>query len=144
MTSAAAFVVRRADWTADVALLQSVRRSVFIIEQQVPEDLEWDEIDRLSVHVLALDAAGQAIGTGRLLPDGHIGRMAVCATWRGRGVGLSILHWLIDFARARGDAAVLLHAQTHALGFYAQAGFIAHDAIFMEAGIPHQAMTLRL
>ncbi len=144
MISTPAFSVRRAEWSADAPLLQSVRRAVFIVEQQVPEALEWDADDAVSTHVLALDAAGHPIGTGRLLPDGHIGRMAVSAAWRRHGVGQAILHWLIDCARTRGDAAVHLHAQTHALGFYARAGFVAQGAVFMEAGIPHRAMTLRL
>ena len=138
------FTVRAASWRDDLAALQNLRRQVFIVEQQVPEALEWDADDAVSVHALALDAAGQPIGTGRLLPDGHIGRMAVSAAWRRYGVGQAILHWLIGCARARGDAAAHLHAQTHALGFYARAGFIAHGAVFMEAGIPHRAMTLRL
>ncbi len=138
------FTVRAASWRDDLAALQDLRRQVFIVEQQVPEALEWDADDAVSIHVLALDAAGQQIGTGRLLPDGHIGRMAVSATWRRRGVGQAMLHWLIACARMRGDTAVHLHAQTHALGFYARAGFIAHDPEFMEAGIPHRAMTLSL
>lgn len=138
------FTVRAASWRDDLAALQNLRRQVFIVEQQVPEELEWDADDAVSVHALALDAAGQPIGTGRLLPDGHIGRMAVSAAWRRQGVGQAILHWLIDCARTRGDAAVHLHAQTHALGFYARAGFIVHGAVFMEAGIPHRAMTLSL
>ena len=117
---------------------------MFIVEQQVPEALEWDADDAVSIHALALDAAGQPIGTGRLLPDGYIGRMAVSAAWRRRGVGQAILHWLIACARTRGDAAVHLHAQTHALGFYARAGFTAQGAVFMEAGILHRAMTLSL
>ncbi len=144
MQASSKFTVRAASWRDDLAALQSLRRQVFIVEQQVPEELEWDADDAVSIHALALDAAGLPIGTGRLLPDGHIGRMAVSAAWRRRGVGLAILHWLIDCARRRGDAAVHLHAQMHALGFYASAGFIAHGAEFMEAGIPHRAMTLRL
>lgn len=144
MTATPTFSIRRAVWSADAPQLQSVRRAVFIVEQQVPEELEWDADDPVATHVLALAADGQAIGTGRLLPDGHIGRMAVSASWRRRGVGLAILRWLIACARARGDAAAHLHAQTHALGFYARAGFIAHGTVFMEAGIPHQAMTLSL
>lgn len=144
MTAAPTFFIRRAEWIADAPLLQNVRRAVFIVEQQVPEVLEWDADDPVSMHVLALAADGLPIGTGRLLPDGHIGRMAVSAAWRRRGVGQAMLRWLVDYARARGDAAAHLHAQTHALGFYARAGFIAHGAVFMEAGIPHRAMTLKL
>ncbi len=110
----------------------------------MPEALEWDADDAISTHALALDAAGLPIGTGRLLPNSYIGRMAVSAAWRRRGVGQAVLHWLVACARTRGDAVVHLHAQTHAIGFYARAGFIAHGEEFAEAGIPHRAMTLSL
>lgn len=117
---------------------------MFIIEQQVPEELEWDDADTVSVHVLALDGEGKPIGTGRLLPDGHIGRMAVIREWRQRGVGSAILEWLMANARRQGFHALHLHAQTHALDFYARHGFIAHGGIFNEAGIPHRKMSLSL
>lgn len=136
------FTVRAASWRDDIAPLQDLRRWVFIIEQQVPEELEWDEADPTSVHALALDAEGCPIGTGRLLDDGHIGRIAVVREWRRRGVGSAILEWLIARAREQGSNSVCLHAQTHALGFYARHGFIAHGEVFTEAGILHRAMSL--
>ncbi len=135
-------MVRAASWRDDLAALQALRREVFIVEQHVPESLEWDEADAQSIHVLALDITGQPIGTGRLLPDGHIGRMAVLQPWRRHGVGSAILQFLIARARDAGREAVHLNAQTHALGFYARHGFIAHGAEFMDAGIPHRQMTL--
>jgi len=143
-TGAPPFVVRIADWSRDAAALRDVRHAVFVVEQHVPESLEWDGIDVQCVHVLAVDAAGQAIGCGRLLPDGHIGRMAVRAPWRGHGVGRSILDVLIGLARARGYARVVLNAQTHALAFYARAGFVVSGSEFDEAGIPHREMALAL
>ena len=82
----------------------------------MPESLEWDEFDVVSQHALAFDAHGQAIGTGRLLPDGHIGRMAVLNGWRSRGIGGAILGFLVDCARRRGDTVLHLNAQTHAIG----------------------------
>lgn len=124
--------------------MQLVRRAVFIEEQQVPEALEWDAEDAISLHALALDAEGRAIATGRLLPDGHIGRMAVLREWRRRGVGSAILSWLIGEARARGELVVQLHAQAHALDFYARHRFTACSGIFIEAGIPHRRMLLKL
>ncbi len=139
--------IRRAAWQDDQAALSLVRRAVFIIEQQVPEELEWDEADATALHVLAQDAKGRAIGTGRLLQEGdmgHIGRMAVLREWRGQGVGASILETLIAAARERGLHEVVLNAQTHALGFYARRGFIAEGAEFQDAGIPHRRMRLRL
>lgn len=138
------FTVRAASWRDDHTPLQDLRRWVFVIEQQVPEELEWDDADAQSVHALALDEQGCPIGTGRLLADGHIGRIAVVREWRHRGVGSAILKWLIARAREQGSSVVRLHAQTHALGFYEGHGFIAHGEIFTEAGILHRAMTLSL
>ena len=138
------FTVRAASWREDIAPLQDLRRWIFVIEQQVPEELEWDDADRVSVHALALDGEGRPIGTGRLLPDGHIGRMAVVREWRGRGVGSAILEWLMASARQQGLHALQLHAQTHALDFYGKHGFIAQGDVFNEAGIPHRKMTLSL
>jgi predicted GNAT family N-acyltransferase len=138
------FTVRSAQWERDEAMLRAIRRDVFVVEQRVPEDLEWDGIDPACVHALAEDAAGNAIGCGRLLPDGHVGRMAVRAAWRGRGVGSALLDHLVALARARGDAKAMLNAQTHAIPFYARHGFTVAGEPFDEAGIPHVAMERRL
>jgi predicted GNAT family N-acyltransferase len=138
------FILRCAAWAADAELLRHVRQQVFVAEQGVPEMLEWDEWDAAALHLLAQDGEGHAIGTGRLLPDGHLGRMAVLHAWRGRGVGAALLDGLLDAARARGQSEVMLNAQTHALGFYARRGFIAEGEEFPDAGIPHRRMRLRL
>ena len=132
--------VRTADWFRDGDALRSVRHDVFVVEQRVPAPLEWDAVDPECVHALAFDGDGHAIGCGRLLPDGHIGRMAVRRAWRGRGVGAALLAHLIELARARGDAKVVLNAQVHAMAFYARFGFVPAGEPFDEAGIPHQAM----
>ena len=87
---------------------------------------------------------GTPIGCGRLLPDGHVGRMAVLASWRGRGVGAALLTRLVAAAQARGDARVVLNAQVQAMPFYARFGFAPVGAPFVEAGIPHQAMARAL
>ncbi len=144
MPSFRKFTVHAASWQNDRIPLQDLRRQVFIIEQRVPEALEWDAADADSLHALAFDAEGRAIGTGRLLPDGHIGRMAVVTDWRGHGVGSALLQWLIAQARQRNFHEVQLHAQTHALSFYARQGFIAHGDVFDEAGMPHRKMSLSL
>ncbi len=138
------FTVRPADWHADGAKLSAVRRTVFIVEQQVPEHEEWDDRDALCRHVIALADGGVAIGTGRLLPDGTIGRMAVLKPWRGRGVGRLLLTMLIAMAREAGFVETRLHAQTHALAFYRKQGYTAVGAEFMEAGILHLEMRLPL
>lgn len=136
----AAFTLRQAGWAHDAAQLAAIRRTVFIDEQGVPEALEWDEQDAAAVHLLALADDGSPIGCARLLPDAHIGRMAVLSAWRGRGVGRALLAAAEDEARARGHAVVALSAQTHAAGFYARTGYVAVGEVYEEAGIPHIAM----
>jgi len=136
----AAFTIGETDWARDAVRLGAVRRAVFIDEQGVPEALEWDEYDAVSTHWLALAEDGSPIGCARLLPDGHLGRMAVLPAWRGRGVGRALLDRILRAAQARGQTVLRLSAQTHAAGFYALAGFVAEGAEYEEAGIPHVAM----
>lgn len=138
------FEVRRADWAADGARLAEIRRAVFVLEQQVSEAEEWDGLDASCRHVIALARDGGAIGTGRLLHDGRIGRMAVLKPWRGRGVGSALLRELVALAREAGFAETRLHAQTHALAFYRKHGYTPLGEEFMEAGIPHYEMCLTL
>ncbi len=120
-----------------------IRFAVFVEEQGVPAEMEMDEHDARSVHALALDE-GAAVGTGRLLPDGHIGRMAVQKEWRGRGIGSLILEALVARARERGDPQVVLAAQVQAMDFYLAHGFAPVGNVYEEAGIAHQDMSLRL
>ncbi len=134
------FRVRVVAWDDAGDKLRAVRLAVFVVEQNIPEELEWDAFDAPSVHAIAEDAHGAPIGCGRLLPDGHIGRMAVISDWRGRGVGAALLVRLIELARERGDERVLLNAQTQAMPFYARYGFAPVGAEFEEAGIPHWTM----
>ena len=132
------------DWIRDAPRLGTVRQAVFIDEQGVPEALEWDEHDAASVHWLAASDDGTPIGCARLLPDGHIGRMAVLPAWRGRGVGRALLAAVVRTAKRRGHATLGLSAQTHAAAFYAQAGFVAVGDEYEEAGIAHVAMRKNL
>lgn len=125
------------DWETQRQDAQAVRYEVFVVEQKVPLEMEWDEMDARCVHALAYDAEGQVVGTGRLLPDGHIGRMAVSRPARGQGIGALMLEALVDAARQRGDREVMLNAQTQAEPFYERYGFRREGEIFMEAGIPH-------
>ncbi len=131
--------VRTADWSVDREILKAVREEVFIREQGVPANMEWDELDAQSRHVVAM-ADGLAIGTGRLLPDGHIGRMAVLREWRGQGAGSALLTSLLEIARGRSMRRVRLNAQVQALPFYLRHGFQAQGEEFAEAGIPHRRM----
>ena len=131
-------------WSAAKAHARAVREKVFIEEQGVPRALEWDEWDEPSDHALAYAAGSSAIGTARLLPDGHIGRMAVLREWRGMGVGAALLQAMLQLARNKRIPEVRLNAQTHAAGFYARFGFSRAGEEFLEAGIPHVEMTLRI
>jgi predicted GNAT family N-acyltransferase len=139
-----AFSIRILPWSDALPLARPVREKVFIGEQGVPRELEWDEWDERSEHAIACDAKGRAIGTARLVPDGRIGRMAVLAEWRRRGVGAALLETLIALARERSMPRVALHAQTHAAGFYRRFGFNERGGEFSEAGIAHVEMTLEL
>ena len=128
------------DYSAAIDDLRAVREAVFVREQQVPLDLEWDKLDPFSQHVIARDPNGVAIGTGRLTPERKIGRMAVLPEWRNAGVGAALLQALLRLAREHGWNDVSLHAQVGALDFYLRHGFIAYGPRFSEAGIEHQAM----
>jgi len=139
---AEAFRIELGGWTAMQALAAPVRHAVFVDEQKVPADIELDEFDPVSLHALAFDVEGRVLGTGRLLPDGHIGRMAVLRQARGIGVGRALLRALMQAARARGDREVLLSAQTHAIAFYERFGFVAEGEAYDDAGIPHRMMRL--
>jgi len=130
------------NWETQSVDAQAVRENVFIIEQNIPIELEWDEMDAVSLHAIAYKN-GKAVGTGRLLPDGHIGRMAVLKTVRGAGIGGQLLQTLMLKAKSRGDDTVVLHAQLHAATFYQRHGFLADGEEFMEAGIPHILMLHR-
>lgn len=132
-------LIRLDDWHVLEPMLRRVRTAVFIAEQGVPEALEWDEHDAESLHAVAL-IDGEVAGCARLLPDGHIGRMAVLPDFRGQGVGSEMLVCLIDAARVRNMTLLQLHAQSHAAGFYRKAGFVSEGPEFDEAGIPHIRM----
>jgi predicted GNAT family N-acyltransferase len=133
-------------WESARAEASRIRFRVFVEEQGVPRDIELDERDPDCVHALAYEH-GKAVGTGRLLPReenarevAHVGRMAVLAECRGRGIGSRILESLIDKARERGEKQVALSAQVHAVEFYKNHGFQPAGEIYEEAGIPHRKM----
>lgn len=136
--------IKLGDWATLSADAKLIRTEVFVEEQHVPAELEMDEMDALCLHAVAYDAAGTPVGTGRLLPDGHIGRMAVRQAARGTGVGAALLQALMAQARARGDTLVALSAQTHAAPFYQRHGFAIEGEEFYEAGIAHINMQRNL
>jgi predicted GNAT family N-acyltransferase len=133
--------VQLADFTADFASIETIRSAVFIVEQRVPEELEFDDRDPVCVHLLVL-VAGQPVGTGRvdLEHDGKIGRVAVLAPYRRHGVGKALMERLHEIARERGLRQVWCNAQTSAVPFYGQLGYRATGDLFEEAGIEHVRM----
>ena len=128
------------EWEKARTIAGPIRIAIFVGEQNVPAGIELDAMDASCLHAIAYDDAGKAIGTGRLLPDGHIGRMAVVKEWRRRGVGAMLLEGLIEEARRRGHKEVVLSAQLRAAEFYRAHGFVAEGKVFEEAGILHQRM----
>jgi predicted GNAT family N-acyltransferase len=127
-------------WEKAEALAAPLRFAIFVGEQKVPAGIELDDLDAKCMHAIAYDEAGKAIGTGRLLPEGKIGRMAVVKEWRRRGVGADLLEALVAEARRRGHGEVKLSAQLQAAEFYRSHGFVAEGKVYEEAGILHQAM----
>lgn len=140
--SADSFRIRQVNYSADIALLRQIRDAVFVKEQNVPIELEWDEMDPHCEHVVALDGSDNPIGTGRLTPEQTIGRMAVLEQWRGKGVGDALLIQLLDIAKQKQLTSVSLHAQVNAMGFYLKHGFTVYGPTYLEAGIVHQSMKL--
>jgi predicted GNAT family N-acyltransferase len=124
--------VELGDWDALQRWAAPIRTTVFVEEQNVPAEMEIDDWDPQCVHAVAFDSEGMALGTGRLLPDGHIGRMAVLKSARGDGVGSALLTALMDAARARG--------QREAVPFYERHGYAMCGAEYLDAGIPHVDM----
>lgn len=133
-----------APWNDRAEDLRALRRQVFVIEQQVPEALEWDGTDHECAHFMALDSTGQMLGCARLTPEGQIGRMAVLSAHRGRGIGAALLEEAVSAAAAQGHDQVFLHAQHHAEAFYRRAGFLPEGEPYEEAGITHITMTRQL
>lgn len=131
-------------WDTHAARLYAIRHAVFVVEQQVPESLERDEHDAGALHLLASIPGTGDVGTARMLGNGHIGRMAVLPAWRGRGIGSALLRRMITVAGERGLHQVQLHAQCRAEGFYRQFGFVPEGEVFVDAGIDHRCMRLRL
>ena len=134
------YSIKTCSWLACKELLSDIRRQVFICEQNVPEELEWDEFDTLAQHVIALNSEKKAVATGRIKADGHIGRMAVLKSYRQQGIGSKILLALLDIAHDKKLDSVYLHAQTSAIAFYEKHGFTCSSEEFLDAGILHKSM----
>lgn len=137
-------LIKQTTWERDREHLIDIRRQVFIEEQNVPEALEIDGQDAYCTHVVALLPDHAAVGTARLLSDGHIGRMCVLQAYRKHGIGAKMLLKLIEIARLQERTKVGLNAQVQALPFYQRFGFIEDSDIFLDANIPHRHMTLTI
>jgi predicted GNAT family N-acyltransferase len=127
------------EWETARGRATPVRFAVFVEEQGVPAEIEMDGMDARSIHALAFHAE-EVVGTARLLPDGHVGRMAVLMPWRNRGVGGLMLGSLMRRAKERGDREIVLSAQVRAVPFYLRHGFNREGPEYEEAGIAHQLM----
>jgi YbgC/YbaW family acyl-CoA thioester hydrolase len=140
--------VRVGDWATLSADATRIRTEVFVREQKIPAEMEWDEADEACVHACAYNRFGMALGTGRLMEHvpgvAKIGRMAVLQSMRSGGVGRSVLDALMKAGRERGYKEALLHAQMSAAPFYTRAGFVTRGPVFEEAGIPHVEMVRTL
>lgn len=138
------FTVSLISWHDGAPLLKSVREAVFIQEQGIPVELEWDGLDESCRHALALSHQGDAIGCGRVLSDGHIGRIAVLPAWRKQKVGTAIMEALLNYARSHDYPQVNVDAQTYAVPFYQRFEFVEQGEVFQDAGLPHIKMHLKL
>lgn len=138
------FSVERADWSHHASELGAIRQAVFIDEQFVPPDIEWDGEDEQSLHFLARDESGNAIGCVRLMTSGQISRLSVLDQYRNQGIGKALLARAEEEARDRGMTEIFLHAQTHATSFYESTGFTVTGGIFLEGDIPHRQMVKEL
>jgi predicted GNAT family N-acyltransferase len=135
------YLVEVVRWDQEKETLRSIRGKVFIEEQNVPQEIEWDDQDENATHFL-LTQNTVALACGRLLPNGKVGRMAVLKDQRGKGLGRQLLDYMVEYARSKGMSRLYLHAQQHAADFYQNAGFATFGDAFEEAGIPHLAMQL--
>jgi predicted GNAT family N-acyltransferase len=138
------FRVELKNWEEAREIAGPLRWSIFVGEQNVPEGIELDDMDEKCTHALAYTPDDKFVGTGRLLPDGHIGRMAVAKDWRRQGVGAALLEALIEEAKKRGHKEVIVSAQLQAAEFYREFGFEAEGKVYQEAGILHQKMHKKL
>lgn len=134
------FNIKEVSWKQEYQRIMMIREKVFVDEQNVPMEEEMDDLDVQCWFVLAEDGEENALGTGRLLPSGKIGRMAVLKEFRNIGIGSAILEALIKIAKKESINNLYLHGQVHAKPFYNKHGFIEQGPIFDEAGIPHYKM----
>lgn len=132
-------IIKTVDFNDSFSDIKAIRTTVFINEQNVPIELEWDEFDNDSTHILAY-YDNKPVATARLLNDGHIGRMAVLKDYRNRKVGENMLKYLLEIAQQKAINEIELSAQEHAVEFYKKYGFSVTSDVYLDAGIPHYNM----
>jgi len=144
LNNPARFSIRQVNWQQAQAELREIRLQVFVEEQCVPIELEWDGCDEHAIHLLAMDAEGKVVGCARILANGIIGRMAMLKECRQQGAGHALLEYAICCCRERDWNSITLSAQTHAIPFYERSGFVICSDEYIDAGIPHRDMQLKL
>lgn len=137
------FYIKEVSWSTDEVALRQIREQVFIVEQSVPVELEWDAYDVGAVHLIAMDNQGQPIACARIL-NNSIGRMAVVKSWRGVGIGKALLQHAIQVCKAKKVNKITLSAQSHAIQFYQKAGFVVMSEPYVDANIWHVDMQLNI
>ena len=136
--------IRYANWLQDMKMIKHIRRTVFVNEQRVPEEIDFDGLDGSSTHWLAFGDSNIPIGTARMQKDGHFGRMAVLKHYRNNGVGKKIFESALTYAVEKKFPKVWLHSQITAVGFYKKFGFTEVGDMFLDAWIEHMLMTKEL
>lgn len=134
------YTIIHTSWQQHQADISNIRLRVFVEEQKVPVELEWEGNDADYHYVLVQNDNHQAIATGRIGTDGHIGRMAVLKPWRNSGVGSAMLTALHQYAKQNNIPRTYLNAQSSAISFYEKQGYTIISDEFMDAGIPHKTM----
>ena len=134
-----AFNLQQVSWQDLESHLRNIRSRVFIEEQHVPAEMEWDGYDETCVHII-VEMNGEYVATGRLLETGQIGRMAVLQACRRKGIASKILEMILSIAESKQMETVFLNSQLEVVGFYKKYGFQEIGAVFDDAGIPHRKM----
>lgn len=146
------YSIKTAQWQTDCASLAYIREQVFMREQHVSAEDEWDGKDEGAIHFLVCDPLGNALGCARILtelhhtkPCFHIGRVAILKEYRAQGLGQQLMQTMIAWCQQHQPAAaIFLHAQTERIAFYRHLGFAPKGEVFMDAGIPHIEMWYRI
>ncbi len=134
--------IKPVSWATHEMQLRQIREQVFIVEQCVPADIEWDTYDADAMHLLVENNQQQVIGCARILKTGYIGRMGLLKEWRGVGIGLALLTQAIEICKQNKTNKVSLSAQTHVIKFYEKAGFVVVSEPYIDANIWHVDMQL--